>query len=73
MRADGFGDVSCSHVWRVFRHSQVGPLQTAPILVAVVTSFLAYEGVKGIVPIGRATPTADAPPPVGPPGTNDPN
>jgi H+/Cl- antiporter ClcA len=53
--------------------TQVGPLQTAPILIAVATSFLAQEGVKGIVPIGRATPTADAPPPVGPPGTNDPN
>jgi hypothetical protein len=53
--------------------TQVGPLQTAPILIAVATSFLAYEGVKGIVPIGRATPTADAPPPVGPPGTNDPS
>jgi hypothetical protein len=53
--------------------TQVGPLQTAPILIAVATSFLAYEGVKGIVPIGRATPTADAQPPVGPPGTNDPN
>jgi hypothetical protein len=53
--------------------TQVGPLQTAPILIAVATSFLAYEGGKGIVPIGRATPTADASPLVGPPGTNDPN
>jgi H+/Cl- antiporter ClcA len=54
--------------------TQVGPLQTAPILIAVATSFLAYEGVKGIVPVVRATPTADAPPPpVGPPGSNDPS
>jgi chloride channel protein, CIC family len=38
--------------------TQVGALQTAPILIAVVTAFLAMEGVKYLV-ARRRQPVAD--------------
>jgi hypothetical protein len=38
--------------------TQVGALQTAPILISVVTAFLAMEGVKYLVAL-RKQPVAD--------------
>jgi hypothetical protein len=48
----------------------VGALQTAPILIAVITAFLTMEGVKYLVTIRNQSRTAAANQPASP---NEPN
>jgi hypothetical protein len=51
--------------------TQVGALQTAPILIAVITAFLAMEGVRYLVTIRKQSRAAAANQPASPdePGT----
>ena len=50
--------------------TQVGALQTAPVLIAVITSFLTMEGVKYLVATRKQARTAAAKPPPAPVGSS---
>jgi hypothetical protein len=50
--------------------TQVGALQTAPILIAVITAFLTMEGVKYLVTIRNQSRAAAANQPASPNGPN---